>query len=193
MYFTLALLQQESYEDGVIFCKFNHWVVQWTEKNPSRMGISLQTLCAALRVDEGLWPCRTAWRGQRRQEAEATRWWPATIANVILRTNWKRGLHAAFLGPSKVPWQRFSQLYWYQKGCQEGFHGPNVREMAQNMITGVTDRLQQLPLRGANWYPMVGNQDSHGQLLQIRDLKPHRKNVETSPIRVSVKIIVWQT
>lgn len=121
-----------------------------------------------------------------RQEAEMTRWWLAMIANVILRMNLKHWLHAAFPGPSKVPWQRFSQLYWYQKGCQEGFHGPNVREMAQNMITHITDRLQQLPLWGANWYPMVWNQDSHGQLLQSRNLKPHRKNVETSPVCTSV-------
>lgn len=110
-----------------------------------------------------------------RQEAEMTRWWLAMIANVILRTNTKHWLHAAFPGPSKVPWQWFSQLYWYQKGCQEGFHGPSVREMAQNTITHITDRPQQLPLRGANWYPMVWNEDSHGQLLRSRNLKPHKE------------------
>lgn len=83
----------------------------------------------------------------------------------MFRINLRHWLHAAFPGPSEVPWQWFSWFYWYQKRCQGGFHGPNVREMAQNMITHITDRLQQLPLWGANWYPMVWKQDSHGQLL----------------------------
>lgn len=131
-------------------------------------------------------PARQPGEDRARQEAEMPSWWLATIANGLLRTNLKCWLHAAFPGPSKVPWQRSSQLYWYQKGCQEGFHGPNVREMAQNMITHITDRLQQLPLWEANWYPMVWNQDSHGQLLRSRHLKPRRKNGATSPVRTSV-------
>lgn len=92
-------------------------------------------------------------------------WWPGIRATVMFRTNLRHWLHAALPGPSEVPWQRFSWFYWYQKGCQEGFHGPNVREMAQKMITQVTDRLQQLPFWGANSDPMVWDQHSHAQLL----------------------------
>lgn len=110
----------------------------------------------------------------------------------MLRTNLMLWLHAAFPGPSEVPWQQFSQLYWYQKGCQEGFHGPNVREMAQNTITCTTDRLQQLPVWGANWYPLVWNQDSQGQLLQHCNLEPHAGNVESSPVHTTVFWGLWR-
>lgn len=137
-------------------------------------------------IPDGQRAARQRVQDSPRRQAGVSRWCPVMASNVTLRTNLMLWLHAAFPGPSEVPWQQFSQLYWYQKGCQEGFHGPNVREMAQNMITCTTDRLQQLPVRGANWYPLVWNQDSQGQLLQHHNLKPHTKNAESSPVHTSV-------
>lgn len=107
-------------------------------------------------------------------------------ADGRLRKNSQHCLHAAFPGPREVPWQQFSQPYWYQKGCQEGFHGPNVREMAQKMITCAPDRLQQLPVWGANWYPGLKSSCPQPTASELRS-QGHRKNVDISPTGTSVR------